>query len=71
MTVSIVTTANSIRYGSANTETVLAGVGCKMGVDGLDATGVGGRSNSVGDRAGEGMVNKDPAGRGVGAAIDE
>src|ERR1700731_3637438 len=65
-TVSMVTTANNIRYGNAKTELVSFAWG--TGVDGLDITGVGGLSISTGERAGEDIV-RDPAKSGVGAMM--
>jgi hypothetical protein len=60
--VSIVTTANSIRYGSANTDV------WGTGVAGLDVAGVEGRRRSIGERMGEGAV-RDPGRMGAGAAM--
>jgi hypothetical protein len=72
--VSIVTTANSILYGRANTEFRTAVWVPGTGVDGFDAAGVGGRK-SIGDIAGEAMMLLNPsvedAGIGEGEAIDD
>lgn len=54
MTVSIVATAYSMRYGRANTDDVAFGTDALAGVAGLDCNGVGGRRESVADNAGDG-----------------
>lgn len=57
-----------MRYESAKIEEVALGVvGVMAGVEGFEIEGVGGRNESVADRAGEGGI----AGRGVGAKIAE
>lgn len=75
MTVSIVATAYSMRYGNAKTDAVVFVLGVTAGVAGLDIAGVGGRSESVAERAGDGMVTLcgvvGTATRGDGATIGE
>ena len=51
----MVATAYNMRYGSANTDDVAFGTAAALaGVAGLDCNGVGGRSESVADNAGDG-----------------
>lgn len=73
MMVSIVATAYNMRYGSAKMDAVAMGIADGAGVPGVDAEGVGGRSESVADSAGDGNAAADgPDGmamRGEGAAI--
>ena len=75
VTVSIVAIAYSIRYGNAKMELVKFELGVTAGVAGLDAAGVGGRNESVADRAGDGIVMLCGVGgiatRGEGAMIGE
>jgi len=72
--VSIVTTANNILYGNANTEFRVGVCVPGLGVGGFDVAGVGGRK-SIGDMAGEAVMLLIPttenAGIGDGAAIDD
>ena len=63
----MVATAYNMRYGSANTDDVAFGTAAALaGVAGLDCNGVGGRSESVADNAGDGGT----AILGDGATID-
>jgi hypothetical protein len=51
--VSIVATANSMRYGSANTDPLL---GRGAGVEGFDTAGLEARTESVAESTGDGRV---------------
>lgn len=45
-----------MRYGKAKTDAVASELGVMEGVAGFEASGVGGRKESVADKAGDGMV---------------
>ena len=61
--VSIVATANNMRYGSAKTELVL---GCGAGVGGFDTAGLEARTESVAERTGDNRL-RDVCSDGVSA----